>query len=42
MLTTLLDLLGLGCLAVLAWLVWPPLLLAVAAFALLAASRRMS
>lgn len=42
MLTTLLDLVAIACFAVLAWLVWPPLLLAVAGCVALAMSRRRS
>lgn len=38
MLTTLLDLLGVGCLAAFAFFVWPPLVLLVVGLAALAAS----
>ena len=41
-LSTILDLLGVACLAVLAWFVWPPLPLAVIGVAALAASWRRS
>lgn len=42
MLTTLLDLLGVLCLAAFAWFVWPPLALLVVASAALVVSRRLS
>lgn len=38
MVTTVLDLLGVVCLAVFAWFVWPPAVLAVVGVALLAVS----
>lgn len=42
MLTTVLDLIAIVCLAVFAWFVWPPLPLLVVGLACLAVSRRRS
>lgn len=40
MLTTALDLLGVACLAVFAWFIWPPLVLLVVGVAALLVSRK--